>query len=166
MLSGFQLQCGGYGSIPSVMHPTFNNPQAIEELQNALNVNSDLVCLNKDVMKSMIDIEKYTKDNINSDGLTSKDTSNFLLGLPTETDNTFQQGQTSNTPITYTLTYNQNSSNYYTNAEISPVMALLVDSTFSIQIRPDGAPPICEIGSYDITSPVIVHQQAAKSSQK
>ena len=157
MLSGFQLQCGGYGAIPSIMHPTFNDPNSIEELQNALNVNSDLVCLNKAVMKSMIDTtDDYSKDDINSDGLKSNDTSNFLIGLPTETDNTFQQGQTSNTPITYTLTYNQNSSNYYTNAEISPVMALLVDSTFSIQIRPDGAPPICEIGSYDITSPLII----------
>ena len=158
MLSGFQLQCGGYGAIPSIMHPTFNDPNSIEELQNALNVNSDLVCLNKAVMKSMVDTEKYTKDDVNSDGLCSNDATNFLIGLPTETDNTFQQGQTSNTPITYTLTYNQASNNYYKDAEISPVMALLVDSTFSIQIRPDGAPPICELGSYDITSPVIVQQ--------
>jgi hypothetical protein len=156
MLSGFQLQCGGYGSIPSVMHPTFNNPHAIEELQNALNVNSDLVCLNKDVMKSMVDTDTYSSQDMNADGLYSNDATNFLIGLPTETDNTFQQGQTSNTPITYTLNYSQGTNNYYKHAEISPMMALLVDSTFSIQIRPDGAPPICEIGSYDITSPIVV----------
>ena len=158
MLSGFQLQCGGYGSIPSVMHPTFNNPHAIEELQNALNVNSDLVCLNKDVMKSMVDTDTYSSQDMNADGLYSNDATNFLIGLPTETDNTFQQGQTSNTPITYTLNYSQDTNNYYKHAEISPMMALLVDSTFSIQIRPDGAPPICELGSYDITSPIVVQQ--------
>lgn len=153
-LTGYQIQCGGYGSLPSIMHGTNDNDAALtmEELQNALNVNCDTVGLNKDVARSMINggIDFST-------GYNSQDCTNFLIGFATETDNTFQQGQTSNTPITYTFSYNQDSKSHYaTNVEVPPIVGVLVDSTFSIQIRPDGAPPIVEIGAYDITSPVTI----------
>ena len=123
----------------------------MEELQNALNLNSDVVCLNKDVARSMVN--QYAEISI---GLNSQNCTDFLLGFATETDNTFQQGQTSNTPITYTFTYAQDMLGHYAqNCEVPPIVGVLVDSTFSIQIRPDGAPPIVEIGAYDITSPVM-----------
>ena len=90
-------------------------------------------------------------------GYKSRDVSNFLIGFATETDNTFQQGQTSNTPITYSFVVNQDKTKTYAaNVEVPPILGVLVDSTFSIQIRPDGAPAIVEIGAYDITSPMMI----------
>ena len=156
-INGYQLQCGGYGSIPAIMHGTADDDSArcIEELQNALNLNGDVIGLNRDVVNSLtheINTEGYFNQGYESDNATD-----FILGLATETDNTFQQGQTSNTPITYTLTIAQPQYSLYSqNVEMSPLLAVLTDSTFSIQIKSDGAPPICEIGAYDITSPVFV----------
>ena len=147
-----QLQCGGYGNIPDVAYGTIYEPRLIESLQNALNLNCDTTCLNKTVLSSMVSKNNaaYTTD------LDSWDTTSFLVGFPVETDNTFQQGQTSNTPITYTLTVTQDTTNYYATSNTTvPIMGFLIDSTFSIQIRPDGQPPIVEIGAYDITSPVL-----------
>ena len=148
-----QLQCGGYGNIPDIAYGTKQEPRLIESLQNALNLNCDTTCLNKSVLTSMIS----TNDDLTTTGLESFDTTSFLVGFPVETDNTFQQGQTSNTPITYTLNVTQDVSNYYaTNTTTVPIMGFLIDSTFSIQIRPDGQPPIVEIGAFDITSPVMM----------
>ena len=152
LLEGFQIQCGGYGSLPGITHGTYGKDAALtmEELQNALNVNCDTVGLNKDVARSMVNgLKQFNR------GHESMDATHFLLGFATETDNTFQQGQTSNTPITYTFTYNLANAN--SGDEVPPIVGVLVDSTFSIQIRPDGAPPIVEIGAYDITSPVILN---------
>jgi hypothetical protein len=85
----------------------------------------------------------------------SSDKTDFFIGLPTETDNTFQQGQTSNTPINYEFAINQKSDNEYKNqVTVPPVMCLLMDSTFSIQVQPNGQPPMVAVGPYDITSPV------------
>ena len=152
-LTNYLLQCGGYGSIPGIRHGTVDADAAMvmEELQNALNVNCDTLCLNKDVARSMI----YEGDDTR--GYKSRDVSNFLIGFATETDNTFQQGQTSNTPITYSFVVNQDKTKTYAaNVEVPPILGVLVDSTFSIQIRPDGAPAIVEIGAYDITSPMMI----------
>ena len=146
--STMQLQCGGYGNIPDVAYGTVNEPRLIESVQNALNVNCDTVCLNKDVLRSLLGNGTGQKT-----GMKSCDETNFLIAFPVETDNTFQQGQTSNTPITYTLTVNQDVSNYYaSNTTTVPVFGCLIDSTFSIQIRPNGQPPVVELGAYDITS--------------
>lgn len=155
-LDNMQIQCGGYGSLPGIAHGTCSKgaAQTIEELQNALNLNGDLVGLNKDVVRSMVEdkLTTYFKT-----GHESRNATDFLVGFATETDNTFQQGQTSNTPITYTFTYNHSKdAKYHTDVEVPPILGVLVDSTFSIQIRPDGAPPIVEIGAYDITSPVMM----------
>lgn len=163
-LTQMQIQCGGYGSLPGIAHGTDINgaAQTIEELQNALNLNGDLVGLNKDVVRSMVEA-KFKSSLYFKTGHESRNGTDFLVGFATETDNTFQQGQTSNTPITYTFTYQQNvvtkegaEISYYNDVEVPPILGVLVDSTFSIQIRPDGAPPIVEIGAYDITSPVMM----------
>ena len=154
---GYQLQCGGYGSIPAIMHGTSDDDAArcIEELQNAFNLNGDLVGLNKDVVNSLTN--SVSGADYFTVGYESNNATDFILGLATETDNTFQQGQTSNTPITYTLNISQPQNSLYSqNVEMSPILAVLTDSTFSIQIKSDGAPPICEIGAYDITSPVFI----------
>ena len=148
-----QIQCGGYGAIPDIACGTQLEPRIHEFLQNALNLNNDTICLSKDVVCS-IDYDIST--SAPPAGLESCDVSNFLIGFPTETDSTFQQGQTSNTPITYTLnaSYSEESNWYKTSKPSVPLMGILVDSTFSIQVRGDGAPPIVEMGAYDITSPV------------
>ena len=152
--SSLQLQCGGYGAIPDVACGTHEEPRIHEFLQNALNLNNDTVCLSKDVVRSI----DFSDANGASSGLESNDITNFLVGYPTETDNTFQQGQTSNTPITYTLIASYDgdlSKNWYASSNPTvPLMGILVDSTFSIQVRGDGAPPIVEVGAYDVTSPV------------
>ena len=122
--TGFQLQCGGYGSIPSV---------------------------NKEVIRSLTTNFSETATT----GVRSDEETSFFLGLPTETDNCFQQGMTSNTPITFEVHVKQESGNkYMSSVEATPIMCFLVDSTFSIQVQPNGAPPLVELGAYDITSPV------------
>ena len=62
---------------------------------------------------------------------------------------------TTNTPITFEVEVKQNDGNEYMKTEATPIMCFLVDSTFSIQIQPNNAPPLVEIGAYDITSPVV-----------
>ena len=147
----FYLNCGGYGNLPSTPFATINDPCFIEYCQNAMNVNGETVGFNKEVTKSLINSKYY-----NIIGNKSEDRSSFFIGLPTETDNTFQQGQTSNTPITYEINVTQedNDDSYMKTVEVPPIMCFLVDSTFSIQIQPNGMPPLVEMGAYDITSPV------------
>jgi hypothetical protein len=124
----------------------------LELLSNALNVNCNSVGLNKEVVQSILMSD--AKGGATG-GLYSRDCSSFLIGIPTETDGTFQQGQTSTTPITYELHVTQDTSNFYC-AKIAtvPVIGMLQDAVLSIQIMPDGSPPLVEIGPFDITSPV------------
>ena len=149
--TGFQLQCGGYGSIPSVSMATTTDPLFVTLCQNAMNLNGSVSGLNKEVIRSLTTnfSESVTR------GVKSDEETSFFLGLPTETDNCFQQGMTSNTPITFEVHVKQNSGNpYMTSVEATPIMCFLVDSTFSVQVQPNGAPPLVELGAYDITSPV------------
>ena len=149
--TGFQLQCGGYGSIPSVMMATTKDPLFVTLCQNAMNLNGSVSGLNKEVIRSL-----NTKNSESATvGVKSDEETSFFLGVPTETDNCFQQGMTSNTPITFEVHVKQESDNAYLSAvEATPIMCFLVDSTFSVQVQPNGAPPLVELGAYDITSPV------------
>ena len=148
--TSFQLQCGGYGNIPSVSMATYRDPLFITLCQNAMNLNTSVSGLNKEVIRSIITENSPTATT----GTKSDEETSFILGLPTETDNCFQQGMTSNTPITFEVHVKQNSGNEYMNTDATPIMCFLVDSTFSIQVQPNGAPPLVEIGAYDITSPL------------
>jgi hypothetical protein len=119
------------------------------------------VGLNKEVLNSII-----MNDNRDSaTGRVSRDRSSFLIGIPTETDGTFQHGQTSTTPVTYELHVTQTlddttktptakGSYYAMNCATVPIIAMLQDAVISIQVMPDGSPPLVEIGPFDITSPV------------
>jgi hypothetical protein len=147
----FQLSCGGYGSIPAVAYGTVNEPRLIEMCSNAVNLNGDSFGLSTDVLLSLAHATTAAK----TVGFRSLDATNFFIGIPTETDNTFQQGQTSNTPITYELTVNQDPASIYaTNVTSSPVFCMLLDATFNIMINQNGMPPMVSIGPSDITSPV------------
>jgi hypothetical protein len=57
--------------------------------------------------------------------------------------------------VTYELHVTQDQENYYyQNVATVPVIGMLQDAVLSIQIMPDGSPPLVEIGPFDITSPV------------
>ena len=146
LFSELSLKMGGYGSVPEVPITT-TGPEFYELVSNAFNTNNDLTGFNKDVMKSL------TNTANSSAGWYSYDVSNFVLAFPTSTDNTFQQGQTSNTPITYQLKVAYTSgSPYYDTSTCNPIMGFLKDSVLAIQLRPSG-PPIISLDEYDITSP-------------
>ena len=144
----YSLKMGGYGSFPEVLYSSYS-PEFIEILSNVFNVNNDLTGFNKDVINSLVN------SGANSTGYKSFDTSNFILAIPTSTDNTFQQGQTSNTTINYQLVVNfdSNSPLIQSGASCVPLMCLLKDSVLAIQRRPGGAPPIITLDEYDITTP-------------
>ena len=147
--SNFQLRCGGYGVVPTIPFATNgSDPMFIELCQNAMNVNGEQTGFNKEVVQSLTNTEDWNKTT----GRVSRDRTSFFIGLPTETDNTFQQGQTSNTPITYEIVCDLPNNNYTTNVTTPPIMALLQDTVISIHVQPNGMPPVVEIGSYDITS--------------
>ena len=147
----FQLQCGGYGNIPAIPSSTYNDPLFINLCKNAMNLNSSVTGLNKEVIASLINTEGPKKNQKTK----SSENNSFFIGLPVEVDNCFQQGMTSNTPITFELHITQDAANEYTKCEATPIMCFLVDSTFSVQVQDNGAPPLVELGAYDITSPVV-----------
>ncbi|KAK8885983.1 hypothetical protein M9Y10_041442, partial [Tritrichomonas musculus] len=151
MFNSFQLRCGGYGTIPAIPFNTADgeDPMLIELCQNAMNVNGEQTGFNKEVTASLVNFDEW---NENTTGLYSNDRTSFFIGLPTETDNTFQQGQTTNTPITYEIVCDLDDTYYTQNNTTPPLMALLQDTVISIHVQPNGMPPVVEIGQYDITS--------------
>lgn len=147
----FQIACGGYGAIPGTAMQTYDDNRAIEYLQNAMNVNTDQSGLRKEVAQSLINVDQTL-----TIGRRSKDCTNFLLGFATEPDNCFQQGQTSNTPINYTIHIKQDTTiedSYANTTNASPCIAFLTDHTFSIQCRPNNQQPVVKFEAEDITSP-------------
>ena len=149
LFSSFQLRCGGYGSIPSLPFDTLiqTDPTFIELCQNVLNVNGAQCGINKEVMYSLLNTDEEPT------GLYSHDCTNFFIGLPTETDNTFQQGQNSNTPITYEIVCDFHESSDYMGIvdKPTPIICFLTDIIISIHVEPNGMPPTVEIGYYNIT---------------
>ena len=146
MFTDFTLKMGSFGVIPDVQYDT-SSPAFYEMVSNAFNANNDLAGFNDDVMKSLVN---YTNS---STGYKSNDVSNFVLAFPVSTDFTYQQGQTSNTPVTYQLRANMAASSPYCNdTSCIPMMGFLKDSVLAIQLRPVG-PPIVALDDYDITSP-------------
>ena len=157
LFNNFQLRCGGYGVIPTIpLRTDGTDPAFIELCQNAMNVNGEQTGFNKEVINSLCN----THDINVSNTLYSKDRTSFFIGLPTETDNTFQQGQTSNTPITYEVicdlkrdSQGKSDGSYYgKNNQVPPIMAFLCDIIISIHIQDNGLPPVVELGGFDITS--------------
>ena len=150
LFNSFQLRCGGYGAVPTI--PIASNgtdPAFIEVCQNAMNVNADQTGFNKEIVNSLCN----TKDLNDCKGLTSNDRTSFFVGLPTETDNCFQQGQTSNTPITYEIIGEiSDKSTYGKENQTPPVMGCLNDIAMVIRVQPGGMPPLVEFGAFDLTS--------------
>ena len=153
--TNFQLRCGGYGVVPTIPFATDGtDPMFIELCQNAMNVNGEQTGFNKEVVQSLMYVKTEDEDPVVPRRHFSYDTTSFFIGLPTETDNTFQQGQTSNTPITYEIVCDLPDDSFYATASPKPppIMGLLQDTVISIHVQPNGMPPVIEIGQYDVTS--------------
>ena len=143
LFKGFQLNCGAYGNIPAEPESTYG-PIFYETCANAMNTNNDLMGFNTDVMRSL------TATSIEDVGVRSNDTTHFFIGLPTETDFTFQQGMTSNSPISFKLTTTSSAGTVGFNEK--PVIGFLRHVCFSMQANPNG-PPEVRIDDYDMTAP-------------
>ena len=153
MLSEVRLYMGGYGTMPDQAISSYGM-HTYEMTQNALNMNNDSFGLNEGVMRSQI-VSQGSLETDQLKGWTSNDISNYVLAFPTSTDNTFQQGQTSSSPITYELKGNIHSNSMFTsqdNCNCVPLIGFLKDSVLAIQIRPTG-PPIVALDEFDIASP-------------
>jgi hypothetical protein len=86
-------------------------------------------------------------------GHRSNDISNFFMGIPVETDHTFQQGQTINSSITYYFQGSQpQDAPYFNTMTASSIMSFLKDSVLAIQLR-EGSTPIISLDEFDISSP-------------
>jgi hypothetical protein len=141
---------GGYGQVPDVATNTWT-PKFYELCANALNMNNDSQSFNKEVERSLTYHD--TPGNVALTGVYSRDITNFFIGIPTETDYTFQQGQTSNSAITYYFKgKGPTSTAFYTKMSSNPVMGFLKDSVLAIQLR-EGGTPIISLDEYDISSP-------------
>ena len=153
LFDSFRLTMGGYGSCPDMPISSYG-PYFYEMLQNAFNMNSDLMGLNEDVMRSAILNPELNNWPEQTQGRKANDISNFVIAIPTSTDSTFQQGQTSAAPITYEFKGTLNTNSMFANEGVNctPLMGFLKDSIIAIQLRPNG-PPIVAIDEYDITSP-------------
>ena len=156
----FQLNCGGYGNIPSrAFSTTGTNPEFIEYCQNAMNVNGEQTGFNKEVIASLCNLNHFGQGIV---GNYSNDRTSFFIGFATETDGTYQQGLTSLSPINFELIVSQEITDSHGNkiedhfanfVDTPPLLCLLYDSNISILVQPNGMPPQVRIGNYDITTP-------------
>jgi hypothetical protein len=150
LITDWSLKMGGYGQVPDVATNTWT-PKFYELCANALNMNNDSQSFNKEVERSLTYHD--TAGNVALTGVYSRDITNFFIGIPTETDYTFQQGQTSNSAITYYFKgKGPTNTSFYTKMSSNPLMGFLKDSVLAIQFR-EGGTPIISLDEYDISSP-------------
>ena len=155
LFKSFQLNAGSYGNIPARPFGTTNEyPEFLEYCQNAMNMNGEQSGFNKEVIASLCNNEGYN----NNTGLYSDDRTSFFIGIPTETDNTYQQGLTSIAPINFEINVTQDVKGDAENKPFSkvvqtpPLLCFLVDASISILVQPNGIPPLVRLGNYDLTS--------------
>lgn len=142
MWKDVQLTMGAYGKMP--MEAAATNEDIIKDLcANALNTNNDIAGFNLAVSRS------FSATEIQATGYRSNDTTNFFLGFPTETDFTFQQGQTSNSPINYKLVV-QNTDKTGQFLE-KPEFGVLNHRCLSVQLR-DNGPPVITLDDYNLSA--------------
>ena len=105
-----------------------------------MNTNNDLMGSNTGVMRLL------TARLIDETGFNLYDTTHFFIGFPTETDFTFMQGMTSNSPITFKLTLEF--SVLIIGFSRKPEIRFLRRACFSIQCSQYGPPKDVFDGSY------------------
>ena len=145
-IDNMTFSMGGFGLMPDLPISSWG-PQYYELASNCMNTNNDLIGFNKDVMHSLT-----MHPNAPSTGYKSFDATNYFIGYPTSIDSTFQQGQTSATPITYMLKGTVQQDSPYKGRLGTALCGFLKDSVLAIQVRATG-PPIVSLDEYDITSP-------------
>lgn len=152
MFEAFHMNCGNYNNIPAKAFGTNGKyPEFLEYCQNAMNMNGEQNGFNKEVIASLANEYQY---NENTTGYYPNDRSSFFIGLPTETDGTYQQGLSSLAPINFELICSQKADNpFRQEVDTPPLLCLLTDISISILIRPNGMPPSVRIGPYDLTTP-------------
>jgi hypothetical protein len=151
--TNFYLTAGGFGQYPDIPYGTKGDPRFVEMIQNAINLNTNSVAPNEEVLNSIMD--SGAGSMAADEGQVSEDCTSFFIAIPLETDGTFQQGQTSATPVNYELHIQQDeNSGYSKGVQASPLICCLQDATISVQVMADGSPPLVEVGPFDITSPV------------
>jgi hypothetical protein len=146
MLKNIAISMGDFGAYRFL---SSDHPEFYENIQNLLNLNNEITGIPGDLMRS------YTVNNTTGLGWEPQDDTNYVFGIPTSVDNTFQQGQTSQSICAYTLEADivaENNSNFYNNAQCVPEMAFLMDSVFAIQVVSGGG-VVCRIKELDITTP-------------
>ncbi len=116
-----------------------------------MNMNGEQSGFNKEVVASLTNDMLFGK----SLGNYSNDRTSFFVGLPTETDNTYQQGLTSLSPINFEINVTQETGTgtYAENVQTPPLICLLFDSSISILVQPNGMPPLVRLGNFDLTTP-------------
>ena len=151
LFKSFYINCGGYGNIPARGFGTTKEfPEFLEYCQNAMNMNGGQSGFNKEVTASLSNNELYSETT----GNYSNDRTSFFIGLPTETDNTYQQGLTSLSPINFEINVAQDTTenSYAAAVQAPPLICLLFDSSISILVQPNGMPPLVRCGNYDLTT--------------
>ena len=147
----FYISAGGYGNIPARAFGTNEKyPEFLEYCQNAMNMNGEQSGFNKEVVASLTNKYAYNATL----GNYTDDRTSFFIGLPTETDNTYQQGLTSLSPINFEINVSQKTGNntFANEVDTPPLLCLLYDSSISILVQPNGMPPLVRIGNYDLTT--------------
>ena len=151
LFNSFTLNAGAFGNIPAKpFSTTGTNPEFIEYCQNAMNMNSTHSGFNKEVIQSLTNTEAYNENT----GLYSNDRTSFFIGLATETDNTFQEGLTSLSPINFEMNITQKTGEgtFAEKVDCPPLLCVLFDSSISILVQQNGQPSLVRLGSYDLTS--------------
>lgn len=115
-----------------------------------MNMNSTQSGFNKEVIQSLTNTEAYNENT----GLYSNDRTSFFIGLATETDNTFQEGLTSLSPINFEMNITQKTGEgtFAEKVDCPPLLCVLFDSSISILVQQNGQPSLVRLGSYDLTS--------------
>ena len=157
LFKSFYINAGGYGNLPArPFGTTVEYPEFLEYCQNAMNMNGEQTGFNKEVIASLCNKSYHNLNKANF----SLDRSSFFIGIPTETDNTYQQGLTSLAPINFEINVTQdvkNDSNgnkcFAEEVQTPPLLCLLYDVSISFLVQPNGQPPLVRMGNYDLTTP-------------
>jgi hypothetical protein len=130
-----------------------SHPEFYENIQNVLNLNNDVMGMPQDLMRA------YTTRTAEGFGYKPNDDTNYIFGIPCSVDNTFQQGQTSQSIVAYTFTAKvwngdgpSNPVSQFKNSACIPEIGFLMDSVFAIQVIAGGG-VVCRIKELDITTP-------------
>jgi hypothetical protein len=143
-LTDIQISMGDFGAYRFL---SSDHPEFYENIQNVMNLNNDVVGMSKDLMRA------YTATDKSGIGWKPNDDTNYVFGIPTSVDNTFQQGQTSQSIVAYTFEAHVASNSRFSNcASCVPEIAFLMDSVFAIQVVAGGG-VVCRLKELDITTP-------------